>query len=140
MAENRRRWWACFLFLYFISTTNIDARLSSASLNSLSRIKTAMKAVGRNVDSTVDKLKHYLESDEGQSHIEKLESSLSTVADSVSSVTSSDTKEIVVAPMDIIAAGVALVSVIGSLANSLLSVILVALGVLLILGLLLRPR
>lgn len=128
MAANGKRWWACFLFLYFISTTNIDAKLSSKSLQSLSKIKTVMKAVGKKADSPVDKLKNYLESDDGQANLEKVESSLNKVADSVSSVTSSDAKEIVVGAIDIIAAGVSLIPVVGSVVSALLSVISTIIG------------
>ena len=128
MAANGKRWWAGFLFLYFISTTNIDAKLTAVSLRSLTKIKTTMKAVGKNADSPIDKLKNYLESDDGQSNLEKVESSLNTVADSVSSVTSSDTQAIVVGAINIVAAGVALVPVVGSVVSALLSVISTIIG------------
>ena len=104
-------------------TLETEGSIRSSVSASLQKIKTSMTSAGKNVDSRVDEISNYLDSDGGSSAAETLSTSIEDVAGAITSLTSDDPVQIVSGTLDMITAVSPLMPVGGQIISTVFTLV-----------------
>ena len=104
-------------------TIDTEGSIRPSVSASLQKIKTSMTSAGKNVDSRVDEISNYLDSDGGSSAAETLSTSIEDVARAITSLTSDDPVQIVSGTLDMITAVSPLMPVGGQIISTVFTLV-----------------
>ena len=97
--------------------------MRSSAKESLQKIKVSLSSAGKNVQSTVDEISNYLDTEKGSSQVTAVSSSLETIAGAIPSLTSNDPLNIVSGSLTVISSVASLIPVAGQIISAVFSVI-----------------